>query len=272
MKNEQLAEQALLASEILRTGCEWEYRSPLSYPEWRKEHRPENCPLYRIGDGYKIRLALATPGDARPLHNPDGLTAEQVGAGWRLLLEEELDGRYRKGFNLHWWSRCFGENNGVGWHKDEEACFAKWPKEAYRVPLSVPWPEAPKVDSFAELKAAQKAGKTLQVVSMDGIYRDWLGGEEFEHRQAANFRIKPEPVMIPLGPDDCPPGSVFRGVGWSSGMYRNVWEVCETGVAWTKDILTDWNLLQDNYEINRSIPKTGKWDKDAWVSCSKPQT
>jgi len=267
MKNEQLAEQALLASEILRTGHPWMFcLSPKA--EWRQAGDFDS-PIYQIQCDNTIRLALATPGDGRPLHNPDNLTAEQVGAGWRLALENEDSS------NFYFW------RSGFGWASPEGIIKSNLENKSRRTQLSTPWPEKPKPDPYAELKsahkAAHKAGKVIQYRSkpeFKGLPIDWedMTLPPSFCMDGYDFRIKPEPVMIPLGPDDCPPGSVFRGVGWSSGMYRNVWEVCETGVAWTKDILTDWNLLQDNYEINRSIPKTGKWDKDAWVSCSKPQT
>ena len=87
MKNEQLAAQAQLAADILRTGHPWEYKLTDSIG-WQTALDISSA-IYMIQCENEIRLALATPGDGRKLHNPDNLTAEQVGAGLRLLLESE---------------------------------------------------------------------------------------------------------------------------------------------------------------------------------------
>ena len=76
MDKTQQAEQLRLAADILETGHPWDFQSSR---EWHQMERAN--PLWSIANGCKIRLILATPPDGRPLHNPDNLTAEQVGAG-----------------------------------------------------------------------------------------------------------------------------------------------------------------------------------------------
>jgi len=137
MKNEQLASQLRLAASILETGHPWEFLRVGVDASWRspaKEPLRSHSFLDLFTDGYEIRLALATPGDSRPLHNPNNLTAEQVGAGWRLCLKEELgiaalDGQYQgwDSAKKEWETGCEGTMN----------CYT------YRLPLSTPWPEAP---------------------------------------------------------------------------------------------------------------------------------
>ncbi len=132
MKNETLAAQAQLAADILRTGHPWELMLCPSVG-W-KLAQESNSPIYQIGNGNEIRLALATPGDGRELVNPNNLTAEEVGAGWRLPLKgESLPDGFQYFSCGEWRTATFGRS---------ELC----PTESNRLPLSFPWPEAPKVD------------------------------------------------------------------------------------------------------------------------------
>jgi len=99
-------------------------------------------------DKYEIRLALATPPDNRPLHNPDNLTAEQVGAGWRLLTKDEGVNQEHEAWI----------NNARGWNKTMRGCgTADQYDVTYRVPLFTPWTD-PKPDPYAELKQAHADG------------------------------------------------------------------------------------------------------------------
>ena len=126
MDKTQQAAQLRLAADILETGHPWKWQT--SDGEWVKPTiRTELSHV--ISDGLIIRLALATPPHGRTLHNPGKLTAEQVGVGYRLF--------------------CKGENNGQHANQAEmwigkwvQANDAKGQITTYRVPLSVPWPEA----------------------------------------------------------------------------------------------------------------------------------
>lgn len=131
MNKTEQAEQLRLAAEIIETGHPFEFHDG---EEWIVAWNIP--PLEAVSKGYLIRLTLATPPDGRPLHNPDDLTAEQVGAGWRLFLPEEVDCRHD--------GKC------------ELWCDDEWLSEeiegsehgyTYRLPLSVPWPEAPKPEA-----------------------------------------------------------------------------------------------------------------------------
>ena len=111
--------------------------------------------------------ALATPPDNRPLHNPDNLTAEQVGVGYRLALRGEPTNlqieqqEYWRGGAWLWL-----KSGKVFTHIFDEAQNTRC---TYRLPLSVPWPSAP-VDPYAELKAAHAAGKVIQILNPQNRY------------------------------------------------------------------------------------------------------
>jgi hypothetical protein len=78
----------------------------------------------------------------------------------------------------------------------------------------------------------------------------------------------------PLGPEDVPPGSVFRFKGsddataWQTPLELQHYGVCfhngSGSVMWKK-----WGYPMLNYEINRSIPLTGKWNPEAWEACER---
>lgn len=58
-------------------------------------------------------------------HNPDKLTVEQVGEGWRLLSEEEIDPTRRKTIEVQMWS-----SDAMTWHPS--GWFADHPTRTYR--------------------------------------------------------------------------------------------------------------------------------------------
>lgn len=173
MTIEQTAQQLELAAQILRTGHPWGYRH---IADSRHKY---NTPIEVVADGNTLSPLLATPPDGRPLHNPDNLTAEQVGVGYRLLLPVELDGRHKKACEV--WN---GKNDWSG----EHLAFARYKFLSYRLPLSVPWPEPEKPDLYAELKAAHAAGKVVQVIDcgkwLDLPTPNWC-------EPVGRYRIKP---------------------------------------------------------------------------------
>jgi len=172
VNTEQQAAQLELAAQILRTGHPWE----CSQPKW------QNASLtFLLHERIEIRPILATPPDGRKLHNPDNLTAEQVGVGYRLTLEEEMDGHENDGGELY-------DPNENQFIKGDGKWF--WFKcDTIRVPLSTPWPEA-KTDPYAELKKAQEEGKVIQVQ----MHNTWQDTEDPNLRWSLPpecYRIKP---------------------------------------------------------------------------------
>lgn len=202
MNKTEQAQQLRLAADIFENGHPFEVRHGTS-EKWHPSRVTH--PARAVLEGWHLRPILATPPDNRPLHNPDNLTAEQVGLGYRLGLQEEsanqphefwgVDGKWRKA------------TEGVG-------AFMNYVR-TYRVPLSVPWPEA-KPDPYAELKAAHAAGKTIEVQMPNGEWFDYNPADPQWNLQPECYRIKPEPPAFQLPPP--PPGIRWhREDGWKEG-------------------------------------------------------
>ena len=122
MNIEQTAQQFELAAKLIRTGHPWK-----SSPQ-----APDTDIYSALRDGFEIRPVLATPPDNRPLHNPDNLTAEQVGVGYRLLCAEDgvPSGKVDTWMFGGWCSAYVVDKKHL--HECDKT---------YRLSLSVPWPE-----------------------------------------------------------------------------------------------------------------------------------
>jgi hypothetical protein len=255
MNTEQTAQQLELAAKILRSGHPWEYNHDKDF--WQKASG--TSVLLAIAEGWPIRPILAIPPDNRPIHNPDNLTAEQVGVGYRLLCAE--DG-VPSGKVDTW---MFG-----GWCSayvvDKEHLYEC--DKTYRLPLSVPWPE-PQPDPYAELKKAHAEGKVIQ-----GCIRGhWIDCPHPTWKYPVNtYREKPdEKKTVPFDISDVPPCSVLS---LDPPRWFDIYGVCKEGIYVLDDeplveTLWKWNYLAEKVKINRSIPLTGKWNSDAWEPCQK---
>ena len=131
MTPSETAQQLRLAATIVETGHPWEYNHDKDF--WQKSSG--TSVLFAVSEGWPIRLTFATPPDGRALHNPDNLTVEQVGAGFRLALPDEKLNR-----NYEYWSSTGGWEEGQwkGLANDLN------PGVSMRLPLSIPWPEVEK--------------------------------------------------------------------------------------------------------------------------------
>jgi hypothetical protein len=83
---------------------------------------------------------------------------------------------------------------------------------------------------------------------------------------------EPEPAaQVPLGPEDCPPGSALRS---AKNHCFSVVYISSTGVTVFNpngSRYIKWHDLQDEgWQINTSLPDIGRWDANAWKPCSKP--
>ena len=223
MTTEQTAQQLELAAQILRTGHPWGYRRIAG------SRYKYNTPIEVVADGNTLSPLLATPPDGRPLHNPDNLTAEQVGVGYRLFLTSEKPNTHVK--LQEKWKVDEWVPSGVIYADPLTP-----ESNTYRLPLSVPWPEP--ADPYAE----------------------------------------PQTKTVPLGPEDVPPGSVFRGAGEAKDPDDKGWclitSCSRTGIRYWRQADCDpepirWLTLKTNgAQINRSLSK-GQWNPDAWEPCSK---
>lgn len=76
---------------------------------------------------------------------------------------------------------------------------------------------------------------------------------------------------VPLGPEDVPPGSVFCVKDRMPGTWHGVLGVYASTVHLdtNRNTYSFYELQQEEWLINRSIPMTGKWDANAWEACEK---
>ena len=201
---------------------------------------------YGAGTGAtKPEWKLPDPPAGAAWHRLDW-TADMLPDGYRpLLLGESLqkadEGDYGDG-----WIAFVGGNTHL-YHQ-------------YHYRTTRPLPVKP--DPFAAEKAAFAAGKTIQYKSQinDHQWFDcyiapmWVDGRK--------YRIKPEPVMIPLGPDDVPPGSLHF-CDTNGYLWLSIVAVTGKGIC-TKQGFTDFGSLFrcNTHKINRQ-------DGLGWVPCSK---
>jgi hypothetical protein len=77
-------------------------------------------------------------------------------------------------------------------------------------------------------------------------------------------------AQVPLGPKDVKPESVLRNaeVCWYSVKY--VLDNCVCIDIDGRNTLYYGDLKTEHWQINTSIPDTGRWDANAWRPCSKP--
>jgi hypothetical protein len=95
---------------------------------------------------------------------------------------------------------------------------------------------------------------------------------------AAEATLSAEPetdAQVPLGPEDCPPGSVFTF--GAKALWITPLCVASDGVGFPETEPNNpliqkfsFELLQEAAKINTSISDTGRWDANAWRPCSKP--
>ena len=121
-------------------------------------------------------------------------------------------------------------------------------------------------DPYEALKKAHSEGKVIQSDN-DGEWRD-LRGSIMWSMAPAFYRIKPSPVMVPLGPEDVPPGSVVRHKNWGNnvswciveGVGKNALSYgSQLGHGWTREWI---DLKEQGFEISRDGGKT-------WQRCEK---
>jgi hypothetical protein len=149
----------------------------------------------------------------KDFHNPEKLTCQQVGEEYRLLLPEEVDGRFGN-----------DANNGESYHKNvpqwlSSSCsYTGW---TYRVTLATPLPDGTALTSneccwaddavqlepqeeWAAEKAAFAAGKVIEVSTASGLH--WVETIRPEWSKHLQYRIKPEPQKLNVycaGPMSC---------------------------------------------------------------------
>lgn len=118
-------------------------------------------------------------------------------------------------------------------------------------------------DPYESLKKAHSEGKVIQILDFGDYYDipnpDWTAS-------VARYRVKPQPVMVPLGPEDVPPGSVFRYAYQDPAyLWFAITGVTRDGAENHHNYIYTWSELKAKLEISRDNGKT-------WQKCEKPQS
>lgn len=82
--------------------------------------------------------------------------------------------------------------------------------------------------------------------------------------------VEPATKEVELGPEDVPPGSVIKtSPGIQALILRlnkeSVYILGRSGISYE----VEFTELKDSWQINRSIPLTGRWNPDSWSPCHK---
>jgi hypothetical protein len=269
MNKTEQAQQLRLAAGIIETGHPWEY-SPDGF-SWRLSEG--KCPMYAVSQGWQIRLAtwspppfkLPPPPPGMRWHREDGWNEGDLPQGYRPLVE----GEWRK--NEDEWTYDDGNgwrlvanygpegevSRGAAKHRTTRPLvFTHEGKEWtwHRPGDPMPCDGEVFVDCFC------KGGGTL--LATRAKVWSWRG-------DIIGWRYAETTEQVELGPEDVPPGSVIRPQYWDGPPWIAVSKVCINdclieGKAYTWEMLKSW-------QINRSLPLTGKWDATAWEPCHKPK-
>ena len=111
---------------------------------------------------------------------------------------------------------------------------------------------------YLPLIQALAEGKTIECQNTEST---WVNSANPSfYRTPECYRIKPEPVMVPLGPEDVPPGSAIRS---NAQQWFMVTDMVNYGVKISgRDSLIDWAELQEEWSIKRP--------GEDWKPCHKP--
>lgn len=125
----------------------------------------------------------------------------------------------------------------------------------------------PAVEKWAAEKAAFLRGEKIEI--HNGT--EWI---EFAPRNRHDpppwtedylFRVKPEPVMVPLGPEDVPPGSVLRHHSWKAFEH-----VTPSVFEHQVEFIVGESVAFRTYERLRSEPWSISRDGgETWSRCEK---
>jgi hypothetical protein len=116
---------------------------------------------------------------------------------------------------------------------------------------------------YLPLIQALAEGKTIETLANRKGCEDWEEVDDFNFFCSCSpntYRVKPGPVMVPLGPEDVPPGSVIRGIGFSE--WWMVTSVAKIQIYCGERTWSTYESLQKNCEIKRP--------GEDWMPCHKP--
>lgn len=270
-KTEQV-QQLRLAAELIETGHPFEVRHETS-EKWLPS-RGVN-PVKAVLQNWYLRrvkpsstpFQLPPPPPGMRWHREDGWREGDLPQGYRpcVLGEDEETGyeefhrsSWKKG---HFYSQLGAELNRVRTTRplvfQHEGKEWTWHKPGDPMPC----------DGERRIFIISIEGKT---VACDGIPLAARSALSNQWDQTLGWRYAETSKRVELGPEDVPPGSILKANSWASHEWRSVGHVYSDGVLLSNCPATaQWSHLMLEYQINRSIPLTGKWDANAWEPCHK---
>lgn len=112
---------------------------------------------------------------------------------------------------------------------------------------------------YLPLVQALAEGKTIEILTNRRGREDWEKTLELESYPPCAYRIKPEPVTTPMGPEDVPPGSALRVTSGSEWFLIS--RASKFGVYFGS-LWVDYIELQGSWQIKRP--------GEDWSPCHKP--
>ena len=113
---------------------------------------------------------------------------------------------------------------------------------------------------YLPLVQALAKGKMIEILENSNGCEDWEEAVELDFSCAPDcYRIKPEPAMIPLGPEDVPPGSAIRS---TDGYWSIVTQSEKRGLDIGSRKVIPWGELLLYWKIKRP--------GEDWMPCHKP--
>ena len=116
---------------------------------------------------------------------------------------------------------------------------------------------------YLPLVQALADGKTIEILANRKGCEDWEEVLDFTFFCSCApdcYRIKPEPVTTPMGPEDAPPGSVVRSTG--DTQWWMVSSATQTHINLGPKGWFSYETLQKHSEIKRP--------GEDWMPCHKP--
>jgi len=214
-------------------------------------------------------------------------TPEIQDAVGQVLAEELQTDPYAELKKAHAEGKVIQALIGGAWSDCHYPTFS-YPLDTYRIkPDEIPWiewngGECPLKDEEAEeWEYKYRDGGIEQLHPLPSVLL-WKhlksNSDIIAYRRVLKWREKKPKKTVPLGPEDVPPGSVFRHMEFKPGIYLSPSLVQSNGVCWIrKNMIVDgcsmefipFDHLIQSWQINRSIPLAGKWNPDAWEACEK---
>ena len=277
MNKTEQAQQLRLAAELIETGHPWEY-SPDGF-SWRLSEGA--CPMYAISKGYEIRPVLATPPFKLPpappgmkWHREDGWEEGDLPEGYRPFVHGELIQAGDEVRNKHLHKSRFVKASGSVGYKAGEA----FPGMIGRTTRPLTFTHEGKQWTYHRPGDPMPCDgeREIFILCRDLIDRtrqfspSEVRWSQLNNADIIGWRYVETTKQVPLDPEDVPPGSVFRNAAdHAISHWLAVGAFDYAGVYLGRDGYFTFSECFKDWQINRSIPLTGKWDAAAWQPCSK---